>query len=320
MPKNLFDYFPAITATTYEDMLKETGLDIQVQKRKLYYADNTGVTKQNPEKCAIATVDGGEYLGTVGLDYGLSQYDFVLKFLDILAADEGAQYKRGGIVGKGERAFVAMTTGDHIKLPGGDEIESYFYVTTGHDGQQAIDVVPAPLRKLNNTVLIMPEVKGFKFRHTKHINEHLSKAKMSIAKVKDYWSRFQKSFTYLAATRLTAQQLDDYLKMVVEGKNEESVRAENIRDEIRTIFQKDKYIVGLPSTAGTLLGAYFAVVQYSDFHSKVRKAKNDRRDENTCRVMSLIDGSAAQRKADGYAFAIQMLKKMGQVSLVGSGL
>jgi len=318
--KNLFDYFPEITATSYEDMLKETGLDIQVQKRKLYYADSKGVTRMNPEKCAIAVVDSGDFLGTVGLDYGLSQYDYVLKFLDILASEEGTEYKRGGIVGKGERAFVALTTGEHIRLPGGDEIESYFYVTTGHDGMQCIDVVPAPLRKLNNSVLVMPEVRGFKFRHTKHVNEHLSRAKMSIAKVKDYWSRFQKSFTYLAATRLTPQQLDDYLKMVVEGKNEESVRAENIRDEIRTIFQQDRHIAGLPSTAGTLLGAYFAVVQYCDFSSRVRKAKNDRRDEDTSRIISLIDGNAAQRKADGYAFAIQMLKKMGQVSLVGSGL
>lgn len=319
MPKNIFDHFPRITVNRYEDMLKETGLDMQVHKRKLYYADAKGQTRENPEKCAMVRVDDGNYLGTVGLDYGTTQYDELYRFVEILANDEGAEYVCGGLVGRGERAFLALRTGEHVALPGGDNIENYFYVATGHDGQQAIDVIPAPLRILNNTVLMMPESKGFRFRHTKHVNEHLAKAKLSVEKVKDYWAKFQKSFTYLAACKLTPQQLDDYLKMVVEGKvddkGEESSRAENIRDEIRTIFQKDRNIVALPSTHNTLLGAYFAVVQYCDFDSVVRKSKNDRRDPDTCRIISLIDGSAAKRKADGFGFAIQMLNKLSGVKV-----
>jgi len=314
MPKNIFDHFPKITVTKYEDMLKETGLDLQVHKRNLYYSDANGKTQENPEKIAISRIDDGVYLGTVGKDYGTVQYDEMYRFVDILANDEGAEYVSGGLVGKGERAFLALKTGDHVNLAGGDKIESYFYVATGHDGQQAIDVIPAPLRVINNTVLKMPETKGFRFRHTKHINAHLSKAKLSISKVKDYWTKFQKSFSYLAATTLTTTQLDDYLKMVIEGKDDSS-RAENIREEIRTIFLKDRMITGLPSTHGTLLGAYFSVVQYADFNSVTRKSKNDRRDADTCRIISLIDGTAAQRKADGFAFAIQMLNKLGGVKV-----
>ena len=319
MAKNIFDHFPRITVNKYEDMLKETGLDLQVHKRNLYYADALGKTRQNPEKVAVARVDDGDYLGTVGFDYGLTQYDELYQFVEILANDEGAEYVCGGLVGRGERAFLALRTGEHIQLGGGDIVENYFYVATGHDGQQAIDVIPAPLRTLSNSVLKMPEVKGFRFRHTKHVNVHLAKAKLSVAKVKDYWAKFQKSFKFLAACKLTPQQLDDYLKMVVEGrvddKGEESSRAENIREEIRTLFQKDRNIAALPSTQGTLLGAYFAVVQYCDFNSVTRKSKNDRRDPDTCKIISLIDGNAAQRKADGYAFAIQMLRKLGGVNV-----
>lgn len=319
MPKNIFDYFPKITVTDYQNMLKETGLDLQVHKRNQYYADASGRTKGNPEKVVIARIDDGTYLGTVGSDYGVTQYDELYRFVEILANDEGAEYVCGGVIGRGERAFLALRTGEHIQLGGGDTVENYFYVATGHDGQQAIDVIPAPLRTINNTVLKMPEAKGFRFRHTKHVNAHLAKAKLSVAKVKDYWVKFQKSFTYLAACKLTPQQLDDYLKMVVEGKvddkGEESSRAENIREEIRAIFQKDRNIVALPSTHGTLLGAYFSVVQYCDFDSVTRKSKNDRRDPDTCKIISLIDGSAAQRKADGFGFAIQMLHKLGGVKV-----
>jgi phage/plasmid-like protein (TIGR03299 family) len=315
MLKNLFDSFPKITTNVYEDMMAETGLDLQVSKHTLAYCDGLGNQVNNPDKVAIARVDNGAYLGTVGTDYGVTQYDEVYKFAEILANDNGAEYVSGGLVGKGERAFLALKTGDHVVLCPGDVIESYFYVATGHDGQQAIDVIPAPLRTVNNSVLMMPETRGFRFRHTKHITSHLANARLSIEKVKTYWDRFKTSFNYLAATGLTRTQLDDYLKMVVEGKDKDSSRAEGIREEIRTIFLKDKYITGLPSTNGTLLGAYFAVVQYCDFNSVTRKSKNDRRDPETCRIMSLIDGNAAKRKADGYGFAIQMLNKLNGVSV-----
>lgn len=314
--KNLFQYFPKITASTYEEMLVETGLDLVVHKRNLYYADANGVTRENPEKVVIARVNDGEFLGTVGKDFGLNQYAQTYEFAKLLVS-EGAEYVSGGLIGKGERAFLSFKTGEHIALPGGDNIENYFYIATGHDGQQAIDVIPAPLRQINNTVLRMPEGRscGFRIRHTKYVDNHIAKAKQSIEKVKTYWANFQKSFQYLASTRLTAQQLDDYLKMVVEGK-EESTRAENIREEIRTIFQKDRMIVGLPATHNTLLGAYFAVVQYCDSENLVvRKSKNDRRDATTCRIISMIDGNAAQRKADGFAFALQMLNKLSGVKL-----
>lgn len=321
MTKNVFDYFPKITKSVYGDVLKETGLDLQVYKRNQYYADPQGRTRQNPEKVVIARKDDGDYLGTVGSDFGLVQFDELFKFAEILVDQEGAGYVCGGIIGRGERGFLGLRTGEHVNLGGGDIVENYFYIVTGHDGQQAIDVIPAPIRKLNNTVLKMPEAKGYRFRHTKHVNRHLAAAKLSVKKVQNYWAEYQKSFKYLSAVSLTAQQLDDYLKMIVEektsvnadGETVVSQRGENIRQAIKDIFQKDRNIVALPSTHNTLLGAYFAVVQYCDSDSVVRKAKNDRRDEETCKVMSLIDGNAAQRKADGYAFALQMMKKLGGV-------
>ena len=319
MAKNIFDYFPKITKTVYGDVLKETGLDLQVYKRNQYYADALGKTRQNPEKVVIARRDDGDYLGTVGSDFGLVQFDELFKFAEILVDQEGAGYVCGGIIGRGERGFLGLRTGEHVNLGGGDIVENYFYIVTGHDGQQAIDVIPAPIRRLNNTVLMMPEARGYRFRHTKHVNRHLAAAKLSVKKVQNYWAEYQKSFKYLSAVKLQPKQLDDYLKMIVEEKLDEegkpSSRGENIRNSIRDIFQKDRNIVALPSTHGTLLGAYFAVVQYCDTDSVVRKSKGDRRDEETCKVISLIDGNAAQRKADGYAFAIQMMNKLGGVKV-----
>jgi len=315
--KNLFQHFPTIKSTDYKEMLAETGLDLVVHKRNLYYADSLGVTRENPEKVAIARISDGAFLGTVGKDFGLNQYAQTYEFAEALTFQEGAEYVSGGIIGKGERAFLSFKTGEKITLPGGDEIENYFYIATGHDGQQAIDVIPAPLRTINNTVLRMPESRGcgFRIRHTKYVDNHIAKARQSINKVKNYWATYQKSFDYLSKTRLTDGQLNDYLKMVVEGK-EESSRAENIREEIRNIYLKDRMIVAFPATHNTLLGAYFSVVQYCDSENiVVRKSKNDRKDATTCRIISMIDGNAAQRKADGFAFALQMLHKMSGVRI-----
>ena len=313
MQRNLFDHFHKITKTDYEEILAETGLDMKAKKLELFYMDDNGNIKENPEMVAVARQKDGVYLGTVSKIYGLVQYDEVFQFSTILASDEfNSEYVSGGLIGSGEQAFLAMRTGEHVSLGGGDDIECYFYISTSHNGKSNIDVVAAPLRKVNNTVLRMPDLRGFKFRHSKNVNVHLARAQTGIAKVKNYWQTFEKSFQILRSTRITDKQLDDYLKMVIEG-TEDSTRAENMREEIKAIFRNEPTIAGLPSTHGTLLGAYFSVVQYADFESTIRKS--NKRDAVAAKLTSLIDGNAAKRKANGYAMALQLNQKLTGVSL-----
>jgi hypothetical protein len=182
-----------------------------------------------------------------------------------------------------------------------------------HDSSVSFNVIPAPLREINNTIINFPEGFGkFKFKHTKHIINRLSKARMSIQKVKDYWELAQKSFNLMSMVQLTPQRLDEYWKIILPG---DSTRSENIRDRMDTIF-KTHPAYKFPATMNTLLGAYLAVVEYVDNEMSVRITGKKNNNEEEAKINSLIDGQACQRKSEAFAGALRLEKMFGTAKIL----
>lgn len=305
---NLYDSFTKVNAVTAADMAKQAGLDFDVEKRRLAFKDPNNNDVQINDKVAIVRTDNDNYLGTVGIDYGIIQFQKMLDFTEILVSGGEACYVSGRAIGAGEKAAVVMKTQDKILLGEGDEIECYFYITTSHNSTVSLDVVPAPLRKVNNTILLAPEGFGkFKFRHTKNAVSRLDKAKISIAKVKTFWDLFEKSFRLMSMVQLTPTRLDEFWKLILPN---ESTRSENIRERMDTIF-KTHPAYQFPSTKDTLLGAYLAVIEYVDNEMGVRVTGKKNQTEETAKLNSLIDGQAARRKAEAFAAALRLQEMFG---------
>ena len=351
--RSIFDILPEINANTAEEMAKQGGLDFNAVKVDLNYKwteeapqyeitpstnrlrgvvpggvvpsapislpfSGTPKTKEVyvPDKVAVVREDDGRYLGTVGRTRGILQYREVLAFTESLVDAGEASYVTAGVIGNGEQAYLVMKSNKSVKLSGTDEVDCYFYVTTSHDSTRGLEVVFSPLRKANGTVLTIPNKDRIKFKHTKRVKDRVNKARISLSKVNSYFDEMETSFRLLRSVSLTASQFDVFIKSLVPDPKEKTKAAEAVRADIETIY-KTGAAQQLPSTKGTMLGAYFAVIEYIDKISPTKKSKR-RPNEHDATLHRLLEGSGAKDKAEAYAFALDMARQMQSVSFAGS--
>jgi phage/plasmid-like protein (TIGR03299 family) len=346
---SVYDYLPAINANTAAEMAEQAGLDFNAIKIDILYEyqppvpdavlqsfidkglsaeqiadairDNQHLLPKKvesvvPDKVLVVREDDGRYLGTVGRHRGLLQYRDVLAFTESLVEDDTASYVTGGITGNGQQAFVVMKAKNTIKLSGTDEVECYFYVVTSHDSTKGLEIVFAPLRKVNGTVLSGQKHQRIRFRHSSRVEQRVKAAALSINKITSYFEEMEENFRLLRSVKPTATQLDVFFKSLFPDPEEKVKRAENIRDELYGIY-KNNPACNLPATQGTMLGAYFAVVEWVD---KVQTTKTSkvRPNEYDAKIHRLLEGSGAEQKATAYAFALDMVVKLGAISIFGN--
>lgn len=301
---------------TIQEAATKCGMDFVAHKRPLLIPQNPTFSMEsfvrnrnaydfeyNPDCVAIHHQDG-TYLSTTGKGYGIIQYPEIFEFTEVFINNGEATYEHGAISGGGKNAYLVMKTNDFIEICPGDKIECYFYFTSSHDGTRGLSLIPAPLRTSNNTVFFHEKIAAIKFRHSKHVMQRLHRAKESIERVKQYFKDFDKSFRLLATRKLTEDYKDKYLRFIFPDSAENPKRAENVRDKIKDLMNIEPSLQ-LPPTKDTLLGAYFAVVQYVDHYMTVKKSKKN--DEISARIEASIgaDGAGARRKAEALAMALQ---------------
>ena len=348
--QSVYDLLPAINATTAEEMAEQAGLDFNAIKVDIKYtyeqemdddaamqlgelirqgkvAEATALLESStpksveavvPDKVAVIREDDGRYLGTVGRNRGILQYRDVLSFTESLVDNGTAAYVTGGIIGNGQQAFVVMKANKQIKLSGTDEVDCYFYVTTSHDSTKGLEIVFAPLRKLNGTIFTLPKANRIRFKHTRKVEQRVKQAAMSIDKIKAYFEEMETNFRLLRSVRPTTEQLDTFFQSLFPDPKENPKRAENIRDELYSIYRTGP-ACQLPATQGTMLGAYFAVVEWVD-HQQTTKASKVRPNEYDAKIHRVLEGSGAEQKATAYAFALDMVDKLSNISIFGNDL
>lgn len=269
-----------------------------------------------PDKVAVIRDDDHRYLGTVGRGRGIVQYRDVLAFTEELVDSGDASYVTAGVTGNGEQAFLVMKAKKTVMMSGGDEVECYFYVTTSHDSSRGLEVVFSPLRKTNGTVLTFKDENRIRFRHSKRVEDRVRRAKLSLAKVNRYFDEMEESFRLLRSVRLSRAQFNLFIESLFPDPEKKPQRAEHIRAEIETIYNNGP-AQQLPSTKNTMLGAYFAVVEYLDKISPTKVSKV-RPNEYDAKLHRLLEGSGAQQKAEAYAFALDMARQLQNVTFAGS--
>lgn len=311
----LLQSFTKIEGNTINEVAEECGFNFTAKKVKSRFYeedDDSNPLIVVPDKSIVTRTDTGAYLGTVGSNYGIVQYQEALDFTEEMVKDGGASYIRGGVIGDGRQAFLVMETADFINLGGSDEIKCVFYMTTSHDGSSNLEVVPAFSRTSSGAIITFPKDRKhrLKIKHSKHVGEKVSQARASIKQVKTVWEQFNESFELFRSVKMTKERLEIYLNMVVSG---ESTRAENIREDIMGIYNSSPYIVSFPSTNKTLLGAYLSVVEYYDKQSLVKKRKY--LNETDANIQSKLDGNGAKAKAESYGFALKIQERFSGISL-----
>ncbi len=345
--KSAYDYFTAINANTADEMAEQAGLDFNAIKLPIKYEYTIPQSDAEPEvmpwglndrakvawlqqqldkeetvqgtvpdKVLVVREDDGRYLGTVGTNRGILQYRDVLSFTESLVDDGTASYVTGGILGNGQQAFVVMKAKKQIKLSGTDDVDCYFYIVTSHDSSKGLEIVFAPLRSTNGTILTGPKSQRIHFRHSRKVEQRVKAAAMSIDKIGTYFTDMEENFRLLRSVKPTVSQLDVFFKSLFPDPEEQTKRTENIRDEIYEIYRTGA-ACQLPATQGTMLGAYFAVVEWVD---KIQSTKTSkvRPNEYDAKIHRLLEGSGAEQKATAYAFALDLVDKLKDVNILGN--
>jgi len=274
-------------AMTASEAIEQANLDYEVEKTTIHarITSEDGMELYQPfeDKFATYRKDTHDTLGIVGGRYEIVQNKDAFGFFDAIIDSGEAIFETAGALGKGERIFVTAKLPEDM-LVAGEECNKYIILTNSHDGTSSIiagftsvrvvcnNTLQAALRDLTNKVLI---------QHRVGAKERLAEAYKVMNIGSKYMNEVQEVFNEMAKTKVSDEQLQDYIIKVMnpEYKSLKSVEeAEKIstrfKNQVSSIYE---FALSHPTqqtnaTKGTLWGAYNAI---SGYYNYIQKYKNE---------------------------------------------
>lgn len=252
---------------------------------------------------ATMRTDTNEVLGIVGSRYEIVQNRTAFTFFDaIVGGDEGIMYETAGALGNGERVFITAKLPGYIKVDKADLIEQYIFLTTAHDGSGSIQAAFTPVRIVCNNTLTAA-LKNCSnmvtIRHTASAPQQLAQAHKVMGISYNLQKQLEPIFQGMAKTYITDKETrrlitlamapNDLIFQAVRDKRTDfdfSKQFENIIEDVYTYCQTAD-TQQMPTTRGTLFGAYNAITGY---YQNVKEWRN-----KDAKLSSLLDGTANDR-------------------------
>jgi phage/plasmid-like protein (TIGR03299 family) len=278
-------------AMTASEAIELANLDYEVGKTTIHAAiAGAPSTESSPEhlpkiedKFATYRVDNHQPLGIVGGRYEIVQNKDAFGFFDAIIDSGEAIFETAGALGKGERIFVTAKLPEDM-LVAGEECNKYIILTNSHDGTSSIiagftsvrvvcnNTLQAALKDLTNKVLI---------QHRIGAKERLAEAYKVMNIGSKYMNEVQEVFNEMAKTKVTDEQLQDYIIKVMNPEYK-SLKSAEEEEKISTRFKNQvssiyEFALSHPTqqtnaTRGTLWGAYNAI---SGYYNYIQKYKNE---------------------------------------------
>lgn len=270
-------------AMTAEEAIKLANLDYEVVKADAQFTTPSGLVVPAEGYYTTYRADTNEFLGMVKSRYEIVQNKDAFSFFDAIIDSGEAIFETAGVLGVGERIFISAKLPEDM-LVNGEKVEKYIMLTNSHDGSSSIiagltsvrvvcnNTLQAALRGLDNKVSI-GHISGAKAR--------LSEAYRVMGIASKYMQEVEGVFNQMADTRMTDEQLNQYITNVfksdkglvaqtAEEEKEYSTRFKNMVDATYN-FAKTHPTQITSATNGTLWGAYNAI---SGYYNYVKPYKN----------------------------------------------
>ena len=218
-----------------DDMMKEAGLDWEVQKVPAY-ADLNGTKIHSGHDMLIRTSDNTA-LDMVSGNWNPVQnaeaFDFFREFVD--AGD--MEMHTAGSLQDGKRVWCLAKVKDDFTIGGKDLVESYLLLTNPHMYGRAVDIRFTPIRVVcNNTLTLSLGQKGdyqVSMSHKKAFDA--SEAKELLGVAKDKMSQYEEMAKFMNVKRWNDQTLKAYFATVFPNTNP------NAKMKTFPIAEFDKY-------------------------------------------------------------------------------
>ena len=253
--------------TKIETLLKQKGLDWEVEAQPLYLANGIQV----PGKVANVRKGTNTVLGVVSDQYTIVQNGPAFSFIDGLKK-EGMVIDTVGEI-RGKKIWVAG------KFPqisvNKDPIDMYALFINSHDGKGAVKVAVTPTRAFCQNVLtqaIKNAERVWAIRHTGELEGRLHTIQSVLQRVSEYGTEFLKVTEGLWGTKINNEKLDDILELLFPIKEDMSDRkvlnVEADREQFMAIYKNSP---DLKAGRGTAWGVLNAASAYAT-HRQPKRA------------------------------------------------
>ncbi|WP_200979778.1 DUF932 domain-containing protein [Echinicola sp. 20G] len=299
---------------TSAEAIHYAGLDYEVIKSPLFTKcgdlsvgtnglENTQTAIQVNSHFATMRTDTNKVFGIVGKDYGIVQNKDAFSFFDAIVKEEkGVKFETAGALGDGERVFITAKLADHILVGKDDLVEKYLFLTTSHDGSGSITAAFTPIRVVcQNTLNAAMNRKSnvVRIRHTSGAKERLQQAHKLMGLVTDTADKLGTVFNQWAKVKIKDKQVKRLIELAMAPNKDTLDRLyKGEYEHISTAFKNQceeafaYAMMGdtqlLPTTEGTLFGAYNAVTGY------FQNVRNFKSEED--KTKSILLGGTAQMK------------------------
>lgn len=305
-----------------KEALEFAGLDFQVEKRPVFTMVGKDSLEQESDIPSIpvldyfATVrtDNDAVLGLVGRDYKVVQNTDAFSFFDAIVGGDGIMYETAGALGKGERIFITAKLPSYIQVGKDDLLEKYLFLTTSHDGSGSITAAFTPIRIVCNNTLnaaLRNCTNSIKIRHTGSAVDKLKEAHKVMGIANKLSEELEGIFNQWSRVRITDKEVKllvqqamapnkEVLANIIQGKEDNlSTLFSNICDDVLE-YSESNPSQQLPTTKGTVFGAYNAVTGY---FQNVRNYKDDE-----AKLKSVMFGTAQLRTQQAFNLCSDFVK------------
>jgi phage/plasmid-like protein (TIGR03299 family) len=221
-------------------------------------------------------------LGIVTDRYQPLQNADAFGFFDPVVDRKTACFETAGALGDGERVWVMAKMPDLIRVGGRDECQKYLLLSNTHSGNGSVIVKFTAVRVVCQNTLLLALDDGqdaFHIRHSKVMGDRLREVGDLIAAANEVYKVAAALFDRLAATKIGAERLHDYLEAVYPRSRLQRERGDNAPKwgHVKRLLEE---ISDLQDTGirGTLWAAYNAITRFEDYRCVDGEMKGARLD------------------------------------------
>jgi phage/plasmid-like protein (TIGR03299 family) len=270
---------PAGTVTV-ADAMDAANLNWTVSLQPMYLAGPDGALgAMVPRWKSIVRDTDGVNLNCVGADYHVLQNTEAFEILNPACEAHGVTIESAGALGNGSEVWMLARMNRTVTVGAGDDVNGYFLVKTGHGGQRAYLAKFTPVRVVCRNTLDAAMTDGvdfFRLPHVKGMKDRVDNAKRMVERMLTAMEQTGETFNQMAAKKLTAEQVKDYIEAVVPEPNR--LKPSVTLAERRATMAKLVWtgvgatLAGSDGNGTTAWAAYNAVTEYFD-HVRPAEAK-----------------------------------------------
>ena len=300
---------------TSAEAIKAAGLDWDVHKVPLYAVEGKTILPAPGFSAVVPSDRWGQLncpiFGVVGKDYEILQNREAFAFFDAVVGKNEAIYHTAGALGQGENIWLLAKLPGVITITGGDSVEKYVLLSTGHDGRSAVRITITGVRVVCQNTLTQALTTGQTYLRAQHngtLKQHLAETAKVLRAIDQAYKRMEKVCQAMLHQKITDDEACTYFCDVIPSPVSHKDRpalprwVENDRDGC---FRQFRAGPGndLPRIGGTLWAAYNGV---TDYYDHVRKY-GLHGDGN--RMAGALFGRGLEIKNRAYHTAVKWLKK-----------